>query len=485
MAESPPADVVMMDAVALSEAIHGKRVSCVEVMRACLGHIDHHNSSVNAIVSRVDSDLLLERAAERDAQLARGESMGWMHGFPHAVKDTALTKGLRSTKGSPILRACVPPADGLMVSRLREAGAIFVGKTNVPEFGLGSHTTNPIFGPTRNPYDHARSAGGSSGGAASALALRMVPVADGSDFGGSLRNPAGWNNVFGFRPTAGRVPHDPTGEVFVQQLVTEGPMARNAADLAMLLSVQAGPDRRAPLSLPDAGASFAAPLARDVTGVRVGWLGDLGGLPTEPGVLDTCEAALRALSSAGVIVERAALSMAREEMWETWLVHRHWLTAGALLDFYNDPVRRALLKPEAIWEVEGGLQLSALDVYRASARRSALYRAFLALFEHFDLLAVPTAQLFPFDVDLPWPREVAGASMDTYHRWMEITFPPTLSGCPVAAVPAGFGGAHDLPMGLQLIAPRGEDFALLQFVLGYEQATAPLRDRPPPALHAS
>jgi amidase len=482
VAQSTPADIVMLDAVALSAAIHARRVSCVEVMRAYLDHIDRHNPAVNAIISRVDADALMAEAAERDAQLARGESMGWMHGFPHAVKDTAVSRGIRSTLGSPILRDFVPAADGLMVSRLRAAGAVFIGKTNVPEFGLGSHATNPVFGPTRNPYDHSRSAGGSSGGAAAALALRMVPVADGSDFGGSLRNPAGWNNVFGFRPTPGRIPGDPAGELFVQQLATEGPMARNVADLAMLLAVQAGPDRRVPLSLPEPGAIFAAPPARDARGLRVGWLGDLGGLPMEPGILETCEAALRALADAGAAVEPASLSMSREAIWEIWLAHRHWLIAGRLLDLYADPAKRALLKQDAVWEIEGGLTLSALDIYKASAGRSALHRAFVAAFERFDALALPTAQLFPFDVELPWPREIAGTPMDTYHRWMEVTFPATLAGCPVAAVPAGFGGAHDLPIGLQLIAPRGQDLALLQFAHAYEQATASRRDRPPPAL---
>jgi len=267
---SDPVDIVMMDAASLENAICSRRVSCVEVMNAYLDHIENLNPKVNAIVALQERARLLAQARERDAQLARGESMGPLHGFPHAVKDMQPVKGIRSTSGSPILRDFVPTADSLMVERLRKAGAIIIGKTNTPEFGLGSHTYNPVYGATRNAYDQSRSAGGSSGGAAVALALRMLPVADGSDYGGSLRNPAGWNNVFGFRTSYGRVPRD-ARDVWLPSMSVLGPMARNVPDLAMLLSVQAGFDPRVPLAIEEDGAIFQRRLERNFKGTRVAW----------------------------------------------------------------------------------------------------------------------------------------------------------------------------------------------------------------------
>jgi amidase len=256
-------DLITMDATALSNVIHSRKASCVEVMTAYLDHIESVNPKVNAIVALQDRGDLLAQAHERDSQLARGESMGPLHGFPHAVKDLQAVKGIRTTMGSPILKDFVPSEDALMVARLRKAGAIFIGKTNTPEFGLGSHTYNPVYGPTRNAYDPSRSAGGSSGGAAVSLALRMLPVADGSDYGGSLRNPAGWNNVFGFRTSIGRIPSD-AQDVWLPSMGVTGPMARNVTDLAMLLSVQAGFDARAPLSMDAEGTLFQRRLEQDV-----------------------------------------------------------------------------------------------------------------------------------------------------------------------------------------------------------------------------
>src|SRR6516164_4818547 len=271
--ESAPAEIVMMDAAPLDNAIRSRRVSCVEVMNAYLDHIENLNPKVNAIVALQDRLGLLAQARERDAQLARGELMGPLHGFPHAVKDMQPVKGIRSTSGSPILKDFVPTADSLMVERLRKAGAIIIGKTNTPEFGLGSHTYNPVYGATRNAYDQSRSAGGSSGGAAVALALRMLPVADGSDYGGSLRNPAGWNNVFGFRTSYGRIPADGR-DAWLPSMGVLGPMARNVRDLAMLLAVQAGYDDRVPLAIEEDRAIFRQRPERNFKGTRVAWTGD-------------------------------------------------------------------------------------------------------------------------------------------------------------------------------------------------------------------
>src|SRR5690348_5306153 len=300
-----PADIVMMSAVSLGELIHSRRVSCLEVMNAYLDHIENLNPVVNAIVALQERPVLLAQARERDAQLAHGESMGPLHGFPHAVKDMQPVKGIRSTSGSPILKDFIPNADSVMVERLRKAGAIIIGKTNTPEFGLGSHTYNPVYGATRNAYDQSRSAGGSSGGAAVSLALRMLPVADGSDYGGSLRNPAGWNNVFGFRTSFGVVPIAGP-DVWLPSMGVTGPMARTVADLAILLSVQAGYDTRAPLSVTEDGRHFLGPLAANMKGKRIAWLGDLKGwAPHEAGVLDTCRAALKPFESLGCVVEEA------------------------------------------------------------------------------------------------------------------------------------------------------------------------------------
>ena len=348
-------DIVTLDGAALSRAIHARRLSCVEVMTAYLAQIDRLNGKVNALVALQEPDPLLKQARERDAQLARGESMGPLHGIPHAVKDLQPVKGIRTTQGSPILKDFVPTSDSLMVERLRHAGAIFIGKTNTPEFGLGSHTYNPVYGLTRNAYDLSRSAGGSSGGAAAALALRMVPFADGSDFGGSLRNPAGWNNVLGFRTSIGRVPRD-SRDTWLPSMSVTGPMARNVTDLALLLSVQAGYDARVPLSMDGDGTLFRRHFEMKLKGKRIAWAGDLSGtLPCESGVLEVCRAAARTFEGLGCRVEDAHPEFDFDALWRATVALRAWLEGAGLLAYYQDPHKRALLKPEAIYEVETGL----------------------------------------------------------------------------------------------------------------------------------
>ncbi|KWR91469.1 amidase [Cupriavidus sp. IDO] len=465
-----------MPAWQLSREIHARRVSCREVMSVYLAHIGRVNPAANAIVALREHDALMQEAAAADQALAAGKSAGWMHGMPQAPKDLALTRGIRTTFGSPIFKDNVPATDAIIVERARKAGAILIGKTNTPEFGLGSQTFNPVYGATRNPYDTTRCAGGSSGGAAAALALRMLPVADGSDFGGSLRNPAGFCNVYGFRPSMGRVPYGPTPEVFIQQLGYEGPMGRTVADVALLLATQAGPDPRTPLALeqdpvlarlnPD---NVMASLGADLKGKRIAWLGDWDGcLPMEAGILPLCEQALQAFPAFGVAVEKIKPPFAPERLWKTWLVHRHFLVGNGMLPFYRDPAKRALLKPEAVWEIEGALKLSASDVFAASAERSAWLQALQQVFASFDYIAVPTAQVFPFDVREPWPKSIAGRQMDTYHRWMEVVFPWTLSGCPAISVPVGFG-REGLPMGMQLIGRPRDDLSVLRLARAYEQ----------------
>ena len=475
-----------MSARELSQAIHRRTLSCREVMQACLAQISRHNPQHLAIVSLQDTDDLLRQADERDAMLARGQSMGWMHGMPIAIKDLAATAGIASTQGSPLLKDQVPAVDAAMVARIRRAGAILIGKTNVPEFGLGSHSFNELFGTTSNAYDTTKTAGGSSGGAAVALALRMLPVADGSDFMGSLRNPAGWNNIFGMRPSQGRVPGVPANDVYVSQMPTDGPMGRHVADLALLLSTQAGPDPRAPLSIAADPSVFANDLSVDVSGQRVGWLGDLGGyLPTETGVLGACQAGLGRLQQIGCVVDEARLNTPPEQVWQTWLMWRKVLVASRLAPLMANPANRARIKPEAQWEYDQGQGVSASQFMQASVERSAFYQGMLKLFERYDVLALPSAQVWPFDKTLRWPQSIQTANgavaMDTYHRWMEVVIYATLAGLPSISVPTGFG-PNGLPMGLQLIGKPQGDFALLQLAHMYEQAIGDWLAVVPPGL---
>lgn len=474
--------IVAMPAHALSDAIRRREFSCVEVMRAYLAHIDHVNPKINAIVARRDADVLLQEAAERDAQLAAGQWLGWMHGMPQAPKDLTAVRGMVTSMGSLVYKDQVTPHDSIMVERLRASGAIFIGRSNVPEFGLGSHTYNPVYGATGNPYDPSKTAGGSSGGAAAALAARLLPVADGSDFGGSLRNPAAFCNVYGMRPSAGRVPFGPSTEVFMKQLSYEGPMGRTPRDVALLLAVMAGHDKRSPLSLRDDPAQFEAALDAVMTGKRVGWLGDWNGyLAMEPGILELCAQGLSTLGTVGCDVVDYQVPFAGERLWRIWLAHRHLMVGGQLHALVQNPETRKLVKPAVIWEVEGLDGMTARQVYQAAEERSAWYQTVLAMFEDVDYLAVPSAQVFPFDATLDWPKHIAGRPMDTYHRWMETVTPWTLAGCPVISVPVGFN-ADGLPMGMQLIGPPQADLAVLKLAHAYEQASGWVHARQPEAL---
>jgi amidase len=464
---APTNDIVMLEATALAAAIHSRRLSCVEVMTAYLDHIAVLNPQVNAIVALGDRDALLAQARERDDHLARGESMGPLHGFPHAVKDLQAVKGIRTTQGSPILKDFVPTADSLMVERLRKAGAIFIGKTNAPEFGLGSHTYNPVYGITRNAYDLTKSAGGSSGGAAVALALRMLPVADGSDYGGSLRNPSGWNNVMGFRTSIGRIPYD-SRDPWLPSMSVTGPMARNVTDLAMLLSVQAGFDARVPLSLDGDGAVFQRRLDRGFKGTRIAWVGDFNGhAPCAPEIIEVCRQATRRFESFGCTVEEASPEFDLDAVWQAVIRLRAWQTGSSLLAYYRDPAQRALLKPEAVYEIETGLKQSAYDITAASVVRNEWTHAVRRFFERYDYFIVPTAQVFPFDVAQHWPQEIAGKKMETYHEWMKAALLITMCGSPALAVPAGFS-SQGLPIGIQLVGPNRQEFNVLQLGYAYE-----------------
>jgi amidase len=472
------ADLTEKSALDLSRMLEAGQISAHELMRATLDRIEAVNPEVNAIVSMRDTDALLTEARAADGT----ERKGWLHGMPIAIKDLSNAAGLPTTKGSPLHVGEVAERDDVMVARLRAAGAIVIGKTNTPEFGLGSHTFNPVFGATKNPFDTSRSCGGSSGGAAVALACRMLSVADGSDMMGSLRNPAAWNNIYGMRPSVGLVPDEPGEELFLQHLSTLGPMARNPSDLAALLDTMAGPDPRHPfgLSLPMSLPEIEA----DVTGRRIGWLGDWGGAYAfEPGILELVTGALGELADLGLEIEPLDPPHPAEAIWESWVGLRHFANACRLGAYYEEEDSRARLKDTAQWEVRGGFELSAMDLHRLSSLRSSWFLRAAKLFERFDALVLPSAQAWPFPAQEEYPTKIAGRKMDTYHRWMEVVIPASLIGLPVVNVPVGFG-ENGLPMGMQLIGPRGSDGRLLQIALAWHKATDWPARRPPPLLDA-
>ncbi|MDM7932004.1 amidase [Tabrizicola sp.] len=462
-------------ATRLSDAIHSRKVAPSEVMATHLARVAAVNGAVNAIVSTVDPDVLMARARALDDVAP----VGWLHGIPLAVKDVVATAGLRTTWGSPIHADHVPMADDLLAARMRGAGAIFTGKTNVPEWGQGSHSFNPVFGVTRNPYDLTRSAGGSSGGAAAGLATRMLWLADGSDMMGSLRNPAAFCNVYGFRPTWGLVPGDAEGDTYLATLTTDGPMARTVEDLARFLTVMAGenPEVPFPRPVPD----LLSGLDRGARGLKIGWLADWGGAyPMEPGILDACETGLRLLEDMGAVVEPLPPPFPAEKLWHAWTTLRAMLNAGAKRSLAEDPVKRALTKPESLWEIEQGLGLSAQAVHAASVIRSRWHAHAARLFDRFDALVLPSAQVWPFPADWRWPNRIAGRPMDTYHRWMEVVVPASLIGLPALSVPVGFG-PKGLPMGMQIIGRSGDDAGVLAIGQAWHRATE-WPQRQPPAL---
>jgi len=479
-----------MDASALSQALHTRRLRCVDLMQAYLQQWARHNPGCNALIQLRPADALLDEARACDIELDAGRSRGWLHGLPQAIKDTSAVAGMPTTFGCRALAGNVAAQDSVMTARMRAAGAIIVGKTNVPEFGLGSHTFNELYGLTRNAWDPAVTAGGSSGGASAALALRMLPVADGSDFMGSLRNPAAWHNLFGLRPSQGLVPFGPGPEVWISQLGTEGPLARSVRDLARLLATQAGHDARVPLSWSEpALAGLAQQLPADAAalkGVRIGWWGDLGGhLATEPGILQACEGALARFASAGAQVQALAPNFDPEAVWSSWLVWRQALTSPRIAAVLALPGARELVKPEAQWEHAQGQALDFARFELACQQRSAFLQQMLQQFAQVDLIALPAAQVWPFPVEQRWPRVVAGRPMDTYHRWMEATIYATLAGAPAVSVPAGFDATGRWPMGLQLIAAPRADAALLRWVAAYEHLIGDWLALRPPALDAA
>lgn len=456
-------------AVSLIDDLAHDRLTAADLMQATLDRISETNPTLNAIVALRDADDLMAEARALDA----GPKRGPLHGLPIAVKDLANVKGLITSRGSPLFADDVAKEDDMIAARMRAAGAILIGKTNTPEFGLGSHTFNTVHGATRNPFSTNLTCGGSSGGAAVALSAGMTALADGSDMMGSLRNPAAWNNVYGLRPSWGRVPSEPLGDTFLHQLSTLGPMARSPADIAVLLDVISHTDPRQPHGYV---ADPVAPLQpRPLKGARIGWLGDWGGAFTmEDGILEQSDSALQVMQDLGAIVEPVAPPFSADAIWHSWITLRSWAMAGGLAALMD---RSGQLKDTVIWEIERGLALSAGDVNAASEIRSDWFRASAALFEIYDALVLPTTQVWPFDTDLPYPTEIAGVAMDTYHRWMQVVIPVSLIGLPGLSLPAGFGAAG-LPAGITLFGPRDSDGLLLGLGETYHQATGWPQKRP-------
>lgn len=457
-------DILNKEAWVQKALIEAGELSVSELMQETLARIKIVNPIVNALVNLLNEEDCKKLTFEKYAL------QGSLGGMPMAIKDLANVKGFKTTEGSPLYSGRVAQKDDQMVARLRAAGALFIGKTNTPEFGLGSNTFNPVYGKTKNPYDLSKTCGGSSGGAAVALATRMLSISDGSDMMGSLRNPAAWNNVYGLRPTWGLVPPEPTGEVFLSQLSTLGPMARSPKDLAMLLDVQANrTENRSFISSPKTFSNFTEEPIME--GIKVGWLGDWGGtLAFEHGLLDLSQEALNEMSYLGAIVHDLKAPFAMNDIWTSWSDLRAWQIANGLSEIYEDLEMQKYLKPEAVWEIESGLSLTGQDIYKAALKKSKWYNSASQLFDKFDLLVLPSTQVWPFDLAQVYPVSINSQNMDTYHRWMQVTIPAGLLGLPVVNIPIGFG-KNGLPAGLQLIGSKGSDGHILSIAQAWHEHT--------------
>jgi amidase len=471
------ADICFATAVNLARLLRRRAVSAVDVMRAFLERIDRVNPKVNAICTLVEPDRLLLAAREADEQLARGEDVGPLHGFPLAVKDLSWTKGIRTTFGSPIHEHFIPAEDALFVERLKRAGAIVIGKTNTPEFGAGSQTFNRLFGATRNPYDLSKTCGGSSGGAAVAVACGMLPLADGSDLGASLRNPAGFCNVVGFRPSLGRVASRPRsgrqGAPIHNTLSTEGPIARSVEDAALLLSVMAGPDARVPAAIDEPGSIFLGSLAREFRGTRIAWSRNLGHYPVQPIVNQVCDVARPAFAALGCDVDDVEPDFRDAD--EIFQVLRAKYLASILESDFTR--HRDLMKETLVWNIERGLALTDDDVARAEEGRVRLRQRTDAFLETYEFVVAPVSQVVPFDVETEWVREINGVPMRTYIDWIGTCYAITLTGLPAISVPCGFT-PEGLPVGLQIVGRPRADRSVLELAHAFEQATGYGKEKP-------
>lgn len=465
-------ELCFTSATDLARLVRSGEVRSRDLLEAHLKQIERVNPRVNAIITLVPDEARAD-ADRADASLRKRAAVGPLHGLPIAIKDLVETKGIRTTFGSRIYSSNVPERDELLVERVKAAGAIVIGKTNTPEFGAGSQTFNEVFGETRNPWDLSRTCGGSSGGGAVALATGMVPIADGSDMGGSLRNPPSFCGVFGLRPSPGRVPEWPAGLPY-QTLAVSGPMGRSAQDAALLLSALAGPDPRAPLAIDEPGEIFRRPLARRFKGTRIAWSRNLGRYPVEPAVNAVCDSVRGVFRDLGCVVEDGEPDFRdADEIFQTL---RAWQYAAGHENHLKN--HRDLVKDTVIWNTEQGLTLTGLDVARAEGKRAALYERVRVFLERYEYLVLPVSQVVPFPVEVRWVREIGGVAMRTYIDWMATCYAITLTGLPAASVSAGFT-PEGLPVGLQIVGRHHQDFAVLQLAHAFEQATGFGKKRPP------
>jgi amidase len=456
-------DICLLSAVELARLIRAKELSARDVVGAHLAQIERVNPGVNAIVTLV-ADQAMERARAADEALAHGRDVGPLHGLPIAHKDLQPTKGIRTTFGSPIYRDFVPFEDSLLVERLRRAGAIVVGKTNTPEFGAGSQTFNPVFGSTLNPYDRSKTCGGSSGGAAVAVATGMLPMADGSDMGGSLRNPASFCNVVGLRTSPGRVPIWPSATAW-SPLSVDGPMARSVADVALMLSAIAGPDERSPISIDEPGGRFAAALDRDFRNVRIAWWKTLGGVPVDPRVRGAVDAQRGVFESLGCIVEEAEPDFADfDAVFKTARALAFLTGVAPRIVGHRDQVKETIR-----WEIERGERLTVADIVWAETKRTELYHRMRQFMARYEFFVLPTVQVPPFDVEQPYITAIDGVAMETYIDWMKSCYYISIVGNPAISVPCGFT-PEGLPVGLQIVGRHRDDWGLLQMAHAFEAA---------------
>jgi amidase len=460
-----------LSAVEMARLVRAKELSARELLAAHLDRIVDLNPKLNAIVT-LEAERAAGQAARADEAMAHGKAVGALHGLPIAHKDLQPTKSIRTTFGSPIFKDFVPADDSLLVERVRDAGAILIGKTNTPEFGAGSQTFNPVFGATLNPWDRTKTCGGSSGGAAVALASGMLPLADGSDMGGSLRNPASFCGVVGLRPSPGRVPIWPAANAW-STLSVDGPMARGVADVALLLSAIAGPDPRSPMALSEPGTSFVRPLERDVRGTRIAWWTDLGGVPVERRVKEIVNAQRATFEALGCHVEEAEPDFTGfDETFKT-------IRGLAFLTGVADRIagRRGHVKDTILWELDRAERLTAADIARADITRTSLYHRMHRFLERYDFFVLPTTQVAAFDVTEPYVKEIEGTVMETYIDWMKSCYFISVVGNPAISVPCGFT-AEGLPVGLQIVARHHDDWGLLQIAHAFEHARGPLPPAP-------
>lgn len=465
-------DLCFRSASDLAAMIRARKVSAREVMAAHLERIRRVNPKINAIVAKLDDEKCLALAEAADQRTAKRGPLPPLHGLPIAFKDLQPAMGFPFTRGSPIYEDTFPTEDSVLVERLRNAGAIPIGKTNVPEFGMGSHTYNKVYGTTVNPFDPTKSAGGSSGGAGAALATGMLPIADGSDLGGSLRNPGNFNNVVGMRPTVGLVPSAPNSFPFLGFAVN-GPLARTVADTALLLGVMAGPDPRDPGCAPSDPSVFRGPLERSFRGTRVAWCPDLGGLPLDPRVRTVLEAQRETFEALGCVVEEACPDLrGADSIFLTIRAFRSAAVLGPLLGQFRDQ-----LKPEAIGEIEGGLALSSADVAEAMVQHGQLLERVRRFQEKYEFLLCAVNQVPPFEASLDWPKAIDGVRMGHYVAWMKSAYWITVTFRPATSVPAGFT-SEGLPVGLQIVGRYRDDWGLLQMAHAFEQATRVGERRP-------